>query len=95
MDKLSSELLIVVNEKVAAFGVQDLLNFGMTSKCHRQLPHKKVVLRELNWDCLWYIADPLAGEAKRLFMQRLSRSGHASYSMVLAAFKLHQIRPDL
>lgn len=32
---------------------------------------------------------------KRQFLQRLSKSGHASYNVVLAPFMLHQIRPDL
>jgi len=51
----------------------------------------KVVLRALNWDCLWYIVDPLKVEEKRRFMQRLSKSGHASYNVVFVAVKLHQI----
>jgi len=54
-----------------------------------------MALRALNRDCLWYIVDPLPGEAKHRFMQRLSKSGYASYNVVLAAFKLQQIRPDL
>jgi hypothetical protein len=48
MDKLPIELLIVITDKVATFGVQDLLNLGMTSKCHRQFCNKKVAISALN-----------------------------------------------
>lgn len=51
--------------------------------------------RALNRDCLWYIVDPLPGVEKCRFTQRLSTSGHASYSVALATFMLQQIRPDL
>jgi len=67
----------------------------MTSKCHHQFANKKITFRALNRDYLWYIVDPLPGVAKRRFVQRLSKSGHASYSVALAAFKLQQIWPDL
>jgi len=45
MEKLPNNLFIIITEKVAAFKVQDLLNFGMTSKCHHDFANKKVAFR--------------------------------------------------
>jgi len=45
MEKLPNNLFIIITEKVAAFKVQDLLNFGMTSKCHHHFANKKVAFR--------------------------------------------------
>lgn len=92
---LPTDLLMVITKKVATFGTQDLLNFGSTSKLHHQLANKKATLRALNQDCLWYIVDPNLFLAKRRFVCRMSSSRHSSYSVAIAVFMLHQIRPDL
>jgi hypothetical protein len=86
---------MVITKKVAAFGTQDLLNIGETSKLHHQLANKKAALRTLNWDCQWYIVDPNSFPANRRFVRRLSCNGHPSYSVVITAFMLYQIRPEL
>ena len=92
---LTTDLLMVITKKVAAFGTQEILNFGATSKLHHQLTNKKAALRALNRDWLWYIVVPTSFSAKRRFVGRLSSSGHPSYSVAIAAFMLHQIRHDL
>ena len=86
---------MVITKKVVAFGTQDLLNFGATSKLHHQLGNKKAILRAVNQDCLWYIVDPTSFSAKCRFVRKLSSSGHSSYRTTIATFMLHQIRPDL
>jgi len=95
METLPNDLLMVITKKVAAFGTQDLLNFGATSKLHYQLVNKKAVFRVLNRDCLWYIVDPTSSSAKHCFVCRLSSSGHPFYTVAIASFMLNQIRPDL
>jgi hypothetical protein len=95
METLPTDLLMVITKKVAAFGTQDLLNFGVISKIHHQLANKKAELRALNQDFLWYIVDPTSFLAKCRFVRRLPSSGHPSYNVAIAAFMLHQIRPNL
>jgi len=95
METLPNDLRKVITKKVAAFGTQDLLIFGATSKLHFQLANKKAAFRELNQDCLWYIVDPTSSPSKRRFMRMQSSSGNPFYSVAIATFMLHQIRPDL
>ena len=86
---------MVITKKVAAFGTQDLLNFGATSKLHHQLANRKAALRALNQDCLCYIVDLTSFPAKRQLVCRLPNIGNLSYSVAIATFMLHQIRPGL
>lgn len=95
MEKLLNDLLTTIFERVVAFGVQDHLNFIMTSRFHHQFATKKVILRALNRDCLWLSVDPLPWAAQRRFAHRLSKSGHAFYSVALATFMLHQVHANL
>ena len=95
METLLNDLVMVITKKVAAFGTQDLLNFGATSKLHHQLANKKEACRALNKDCRWFIVDPTSFPAKHWFGRKLSSSGHPCYSVAIAAFMLHQVRLDL
>jgi len=42
-----------------------------------------MILRALNRECLFLIVEALPGKAQRRFMQRLSKSSHAAYSVAL------------
>jgi len=41
--------------------------------------------QSLQWNCLWYLTDHWPSEGKRKFMQRISRSGHAVFSVATTA----------
>jgi len=71
------------------------LNFGTTSTYHRKISNKKAVLRALPQDCLWYLTDYWPCTEKRAFLKKLSRSGHAEYSVVMASQMFQGGRPDL
>jgi len=86
---------MVIPKKVAAFGTQDLLNFGTTSKLHHHLAHKKAAFRALNRDCRWFIVDPTSFPTKHRFVRRLPSSGHPFYNLTINTFMLHQVHPDL
>jgi hypothetical protein len=95
METLPNDLLMVITKKVAAFGTQDFLNFGATSKLHHHLVHKRAAFRALNRDCRWFVVEPTSFLAKRWFVWRLSSSGHPFYSVAIIAFMLHLVHPDL
>jgi hypothetical protein len=95
MDMLPEDILIHISQKKAIYGVQNLLNFGTTSTYHQKVSNKKAVLRALPQDCLWYLTDYRPCVVKRAFMQKLSCSGHAEYSLVLASQMFQGGRLDL
>jgi hypothetical protein len=84
MKRLPEDVLLIIVNKMAAFGTQDLFRFQVTSTYHQKLASKKAVLRALPSDCFWYIYVywPCAGKQK--FMQQISRSGHEAYYVVAA-----------
>ena len=82
-------------QKDSHFRSSNLLNFGTTSTYHRKISNKKAVLRALPQDCLWYLTDYWPCTGKQAFLKKLSRSGHAEYSVVMASHMFQGGRPDL
>ena len=52
-------------------------------------------MRALPRDCFWYLTDYWSCIGKQAYMRKLSRSGHAEYSVVLASQMFQGERPDL
>jgi len=95
MEQLPKDILFTIVKKVAASRTQNLFRFKATYVLHRRLASKKVVLRALPRDCLWYLSDHWPCAEKYAFMQQISRSGYAMYCMVLASQPFQRGRPNL
>lgn len=90
MEHISDDDLLNILERVAASGVKNFLHFRETSSRHWRLTKTHGVLRALRRNCLSYLMDYNPCVGKRIFIQRLSDSGHPKFCVARAAQLFHE-----
>lgn len=95
MERLPNNAFLINFNKVAASSMRIFFKSSATYARHRKLSINNEVLKALPGRCLFYLSDHQPCTEKRAFMQQLSFSGHATYTVALASQFFQQMVPDL
>ena len=95
MEKLKHDEIILIAQKVAAYGTRHLLSFMQISKYHEEVAKTDVVLRALRPDHLNLFAYADITPEQQNFLNMVINSGHADYCVLRGVHMMLQDDPDV